>query len=74
MKFIPDPRLPPGSRIVFLRGDGQLRDDITRTPVFEQSALLMPYAPNTLRPAVVLTAHSWCYVDDIKEVNGEVWP
>jgi len=53
-----------GDKITFRRSDGALRADTIRT-LFTQQVLLMPYAPNQLRPAAVLTEHSWCFVDDI---------
>ena len=60
--------LPPGSVVEFVRGDGAVCVDITRGEVFQQHILLEPYARNEFKPAVVLTNHSWTFLDNIIRV------
>jgi hypothetical protein len=53
-----------GDKITFLRADGKVCNDVVRK-AFVQDVLLEPYARNQRRHALVLTEHSWCFVDDV---------
>ena len=57
-------KIEVGSKIKFHRLDGKVCDDVVRG-LFVQEVLLEPYARNQRRAAVILTEHSWCFVEDI---------
>ena len=57
-------QLEVGSKIMFRRLDGKVCADTVRG-LFVQEVMLEPMARNQKRAAVILTDHSWCFVDDI---------
>jgi len=58
-----------GSKVMFHRLDGKICADTVRG-LFIQDVLLEPMARNQRRAAVILTEHSWCYVEDIVTVES----
>lgn len=61
-------QLTNGTRVLFLRPDGEYCADIVQGTPYLAHTLLMPYAPNEWHPAVLLTQHTWCHVSDILRV------
>jgi hypothetical protein len=54
-----------GDRIRFNTNSNLGVQSDTMRGCFMQHVLLEPYARNEMRPALLLTEHSWCFVDDV---------